>query len=94
MRNNCMGVLMSFNKHLIRVGVAGAVLAVGASAEAKGPQGVGAGASSSNSASSSSQDIGSNSWTQPPGWSKAEGSKGWDGGTSPPGFDAQGKATV
>jgi hypothetical protein len=52
------------------------VLAVGASAEAKGPQGVGAGASSSNSASSSSQGIGSNSWPQPPGWSKAEDSKG------------------
>ena len=48
MRNNRMGVLMSFNKHLTRVIVAGAVLFIGASAQAKGPQGVGAGASSSN----------------------------------------------
>ena len=93
MRNNRMGVLMSLNKYLAGVIVAGAVLVIAGGAEAKGPQGLGAGAAPSNSASPNSQGIGSNTWTQPPGWSKAEDSKGWDGGTSPPGFDAQGKAT-
>ena len=49
---------MSLNKHLAGAVIAAAVLVIGTSAEAKGPQGVGAAASSSNSASSSSQGNG------------------------------------
>ena len=79
---------MSLNKHLAGAVIAAAVLVIGASAQAKGPQGVGAGASSANSASSSSQGNGSNTWSQPPGWTKADDSKGWDSATGqPPGWD-------
>jgi hypothetical protein len=97
MQNNRMGVLMSFNKYLAGVIIAGAALIIGAGAEAKGPQGVGAGATPANSASPNSQGIGSNSWTQPPGWDNAKDTKGWGGGSEttiqPPGFDSAGKAT-
>ena len=80
---------MSINKHLAAALLAGAAVIVGAGAHAKGPQGAGPGAMPSQSASPASQGIGSNGWTnQPPGWSKADDSKGWDGGAQPPGFDS------
>ena len=77
---------MLLNKHLAGAVIAAAVLVIGVGAEAKGPQGVGAsaGASPSNSASSSSQGNSSNTWSQPPGWSKADDSKGWNGGRHRP----------
>jgi hypothetical protein len=91
MRNNQTGVCMSLNKHLAGAVIAAAVLVISAGADAKGPQwqGAGSGAMPSHSASSGSQGIGSNTWPQPPGWSKADDSKGWDSGigSTPPGWD-------
>jgi len=78
---------MSLNKHLAAAVIAAAVLVIGASAQAKGPQGVGSGAMPSHSASPSSQGIGSNTWSQPPGWDNAKDTKGWDRAGTPPGWD-------
>ena len=79
---------MSLNKHLAGAVIAAAVLVIGTGAEAKGPQGVGAGAASSHSAAPSSQGIGSNTWSQPPGWTNNNATKqGWNGNYEPPGWD-------
>jgi hypothetical protein len=80
---------MSVQKQIL---LAGALLLVATSAQAKGPQGVGAGVITTPP-TSNSHGLGSNTWTQPPGWSNAQQSKGWqNGGGLPPGFDGPGSA--
>ena len=75
---------MSLAKHLALALATLALFSTGS--DAKGPQGAGSNAPT-QSAAPSSQGIGSNSWTQPPGWGNATNSKGWDGVNSPPGWD-------
>lgn len=78
---------MSSAKHLTLASIAALALFSTSSVQAKGPQGASAGEISSHSAAPNSQGIGSNTWTQPPGWSNATDSKGWGGAASPPGWD-------
>ena len=82
-----MGTIILISKHLAGAVIAAAVLVISAGAEAKGPQGVGAGAASSHSAAPSSQGIGSNTWSQPPGWTNNDATnQGWNN-SEPPGWD-------
>ena len=78
---------MPFTRHLACALIAALALFSTAGAHAKGPQGTGADALPTHSASPNSNGVGSNTWTQPPGWGNATDSKGWGGASTPPGWD-------
>jgi hypothetical protein len=80
---------MSVTRHLACALITALALFSAAGAHAKGPQGVGDGSGTmpTHSASPNSNGVGSNTWTQPPGWGNATESKGWGGATTPPGWD-------
>jgi len=75
---------MSFNNMTTWVATGAAlVLVAGTIAHAKGPKGGGHGASSTfTPGAPQAQSTGKSDWsTSPPGWTKAEESKGWDNST-------------
>ena len=77
---------MSFNTRLAAVFFAVFSLAFASGVQAKGPQSGNRGSAPSHEAGNSN-GLGSNSWSNPPGWGKASESKGWDEWTSPPGWN-------
>ena len=78
---------MSFTKHIACALITALALFPTAVAHAKGPQGAGSGTMPTHSAAPNSNGVGSNTWTQPPGWSNAGERKGWGDATTPPGWD-------